>query len=166
MIPAFNFHIPLHAPGHGVEDITGIRRVVEESLSEKKTALIVMEGAGTGDFPWPHEACRNGVGWYYYEPGEAQYMTISSGGHRFLDYPTGRKSTSRKPDEERLYPFSGYFNAIPEGTIGRTFPGKSIAVGNKSMVIHMVAGADVTVECFARNLYNHGTMGVIHREDK
>ncbi|MGD0487322.1 MAG: hypothetical protein ABSB94_09020 [Syntrophorhabdales bacterium] len=39
-------------------------------------------------------------------------------------------------------------------------------MGNKSMFMHMVTGADVTVECFARNLYNQGTMAVIHREDK
>lgn len=38
--------------------------------------------------------------------------------------------------------------------------------GNKSMFMHMVVGADICVECFARNLYNQGTMAVIHRQDK
>ncbi|MDD3845889.1 MAG: hypothetical protein PHC90_05950 [Syntrophorhabdaceae bacterium] len=49
---------------------------------------------------------------------------------------------------------------------GNQFTGRSISVGNKSMFMHMVAGADICVECFARNLYNQGTMAVIHRQDK
>jgi hypothetical protein len=165
MIPSHNFYVPLYAPGHTVETISGIRQVLEEDLSEKNVALIVMEGVGLDEFLWQHLPCRNGNGWYYYEPGEAQYLTISSGEHRFFDYPTGYKYFD-EGDATRYYPFSGYFKSIPQGTIAGTFPGKSIAVGNKSMIMHMVTGADVSVECFVRNLYNQGTMAVIHREDK
>jgi hypothetical protein len=106
--------------------------------------------------------------WYYYEPGEAQYLTIVSGRHRFLDYPTGSgyKYFNGAEGATRSYPFSGHFKSIPEGTFANTFPGRSIAVGNKSMFMHMVTGADISVECFARNLYNQGTMAVIHRQDK
>jgi len=43
---------------------------------------------------------------------------------------------------------------------------RSIAVGNNSMFMHMVTGADMCVECFARNLSNQGALGVIHRQDK
>jgi hypothetical protein len=57
----------------------------------------------------------------------------------------------------------GYFLKVPEHTIGMDFPGKSIAVGNHSMFVHMVFGADICIECFARNLYNQGCLGVIHR---
>jgi hypothetical protein len=167
MIPSLNFNVPLYAPGHTTGAITGIRQALEEDLSEKNVALIVMEGVGSDEFLWPHSSCRNGTEWFYYEPGEAQYLTITSGEHRFLDYPTG---TGFKYFEEaeaaRSYPYSGLFKSIPEGVFGCTFPGKSIAVGNKSMFMHMVTGADVSVECFARNLYNQGTMAVVHREDK
>ncbi len=165
MIPSINFNVPLYAPGHAIKAITDIRRAIEEELSEKNTALIVMEGVGLDDFPWPNEPCVNSTGWYYYEPGSAQYLTITSGEHRFFDYPTGYKyyeEIHRTSD----YPFSGYFKSIPERTLASVFPGKSIAVGNRSMFMHMVAGADIAVECFARNLYNQGTMAVIHREDK
>jgi len=31
------------------------------------------------------------------------------------------------------------------------------------MFIHMIFGADVSIECFARNLYNQGCLGVIHK---
>jgi hypothetical protein len=167
MIPSLNFDVPLYAPGHNAPAITGIRRALEENLSEKNTALIVMEGVGSDEFLWPHKSCRNGTGWYYYEPGEAQYLTITSGTHRFLDYPTGMGyKYFNDAEAARSYPFSGHFKSIPEGAFGRAFLGKSVAVGNKSMFMHMVAGADVSVECFARNLYNQGTMAVIHREDK
>lgn len=165
MIPSFNCNIPLYAPDRAAEAVTDIRRALEEGLSQKNIALIVMEGVGLDDFLWPHVPCSNGKEWYYYEPGEAQYLTIASGKHRFLDYPTGYKYFD-EAETTRSYPFSGYFKSIPEGTFGSTFPGRSIAVGNKSMFMHMVTGADVSVECFARNLYNQGTMAVIHREDK
>jgi len=165
MIPSLNFEVPLYAPGHTVKALTGIRKALEEDLPEKKVALIVMEGVGLAGFPWPHSPCTNGVDWFYYEPGEAQYLTIASGSHRFLDYPTGYKYFDETQGTTR-YPYSGYFKTIPEGTFGRAFPGRSIAVGNKSMVMHMATGADIAVESFARNLYNQGTMAVIHRDDK
>jgi hypothetical protein len=168
MIPSLGFDIPLHAPGHPVEAITGIRQMLEEQLSTRSVALIIMEGVGPGEFPWAHQLCRNGIGWYYYEPGEAQYLTITSGAHRFLDYPTGSgyKYFNDTTQTEGSYAFSGHFKSIPQGTLGDAFPGRSIAVGNKSMFMHMVTGADVSVECFARNLYNQGTMAVVHRDEK
>ena len=166
-IPSFNFNVPLFAPGHTVGTITDISRTLEEDLSVKNVALIILEGVGLDDFLWPHLPCRNGTGWYYYEPGETQYLTITSGEHRFLDYPTGSGyKYFDKKERNRDYPFSGIVKSIPEGTFVSTFPGKSIAVGNKSMFMHMVTGADLSVECFSRNLHNQGTMAVIHREDK
>jgi hypothetical protein len=165
MIPSINFNVPLYAPGHTIEDITGIRQAVENDLSTGNVALIVMEGLGLDDFPWPNAPCRNGRDWYYYEPGSAQYLTITSGRHRFFDYPVGYKYFEEL-HETKDYPFSGYLKSIPQGTLASAFKGRSIAVGNRSMFMHMVAGADIAVECFARNLYNQGTMAVIHREDK
>ncbi len=38
-----------------------------------------------------------------------------------------------------------------------------MAVGNDSMLTHMIFGTDVAVECFAGNLYNQGCLVVIHR---
>jgi hypothetical protein len=171
-IPSFNFTIPVHAPHYDITDITGIRGAVEERLavpsSQVKVALIVVEGVGHRDFPLANSSCSNGIDWYFYEPGEAQYLTALSGRHRFLDFPTGAgsKYLSDAPEQPRNYPFSGHFKSVPEGTIGLAFPGRSVAVGNKSMFMHMATGADVSVECFARNLYNQGTMAVVHRDDK
>ena len=77
--------------------------------------------------------------WFYYEPGEAQYLTIMTGTHQVFAYPTGYKyhdDNYNNPD----YPYSGYFKTIPEHTLGRDYRGKSIAVGNRSMLTHMVFG--------------------------
>lgn len=41
--------------------------------------------------------------------------------------------------------------------------GKSVAVGSRSILthVHVAAGTDIAVECFARALYNHGVMAVV-----
>lgn len=166
MIPSSNFTVPVHTPGgEGIEDITGIRGMIERNLAKHECALIVLEGVGFDEFPWPHAACQNGKEWFYYEPSDGQYLTVSTGEHRFLDYPTGYKYFDEL-DSTNEYPFSGFFTSIPQGTFASSFPGRSVAVGNKSMFMHMVTGVDIAVECFARNLYNQGTMAVIHRDDK
>ena len=146
-------------------EITDIRGIVEGSLKERKTALILVEGLGLEEFPWPHAAAANGRLWHFYEPGDGQYLTIASGEHRVFDYPTGYKYFDEIM-EDKEFALSGYFTSIPARTLGREFPGKSVAVGNRSMFMHMIPGADISMECFARNLYNQGTMAVIHREDK
>jgi hypothetical protein len=165
MVPARSFCIPLFCPLEDPREITDIREVVDAGLKKNRVAVIVLEGIGMEDFPWPHISCVNGKGWYYYEPGEAQYLTIMTGEHRVFDYPAGYKYFE-DDQETKEYPFSGYFTSIPQGTLASQFSGKSIAVGNKSMFMHMVVNADISVECFARNLYNQGTMGVVHRENK
>jgi hypothetical protein len=139
--------------------------MVEAHLESRNVALIVLEGIGTKDFLWPWNPCDNGKGWYYYEPGDGQYLAAATGRHCVFDYPVGYKYFDEDGPEKK-YPLSGYFREIPADTIGNRFSGRSIAVGNKSMFMHVVTGADVTLECFARNLYNQGTMAVIHRQDK
>jgi len=165
MVPAGSFHIPVSCAAGSLNEITDIRGIVDEGLKKDKVAVIILEGIGMEDFPWPYSSCINGRGWYYYEPGEAQYLTIMTGQHRVFDYPTGYKYFE-EDQESKEYPFSGYFTSLPEGTLASKFSGRSIAVGNKSMFMHMVTGADLSVECFARNLYNQGTMGVVHRQNK
>lgn len=162
MIPAASPSIPVFSPLGAPADITAIRALIESNLARTRIALIILEGIGREDFRLPHQACNNHVDWYYYEPGEAQYLTIMTGTHQVFAYPSGYRyhdETDANPD----YPYSGYFKTIPEHTLGRDYPGRSIAVGNRSMLTHMVFGAHISIECFARNLYNQGTMGVIHR---
>ncbi len=162
---ASSIRIPVSSCVGAAAEITDIRGIVDASLKERKTALIILEGLGVSEFPWPHSSVGNGRDWFFYEPGDAQYLTISTGEHRIFDYPTGYKYFEEVMDKKE-YPLSGYFTSLPVGTVGGQFPGRSIAVGNRSMYTHTIPGADVSLEPFARNLYNQGTMAVIHRADK
>ncbi len=161
-IPGASFSIPVSTPLSQPGSITDIRALIEHSLGSARIALIILEGLGSRDFLVPYQPCVNSVDWFYYEPGDAQYLTLSTGTHKVFEYPSGYRYHD-ETDAKRDYPFSGYFLQVPENTLASGFTGKSIAVGNHSMIVHMVFGADICIECFARNLYNQGCLGVIHR---
>lgn len=162
-IPAPNEAIPVHSTLQEPQSITDIRRIVEKALERQRVALIIVEGAGNADFRLPHVMCLNGKNWYTYEPGEAQYLAVTTGEHQYFNYPPGYRYYI-DDHEKREYPFSGYFSGLPANTIGSHFAGRSIAVGNRSMFMHVTSGADISIECYARLLYNHGVMAVIHPE--
>jgi hypothetical protein len=164
-VPAPAFAIPVATELGEVRSVTDIRRLIDAHSTDRKIALIVVEGLGLEDFPLPHQRCENGRGWFYYEPGDAQYLTITTGRHQLFEYPTGYKYFDEDA-EKKEYPLSGYFTSLPEDTLARGYDARSIAVGNRSMIMHMAPGADISVECFARNLFNQGTMAVVHRMDK
>jgi hypothetical protein len=168
LVPAPTPLIPIATPlepVNGLRDITDIRPWLQDQLARQKIALIVLEGLGAKDFPVLHALCRNGRSWFNYEPGEGQYLTLASGRHQLFTYPAGYP-LYEDDGEDKAYPFSGYFKQIPPDTIGSAFEGRSIAVGNRSMLTHMVFGGDVCIECFARNLFNQGCMAAVHRHDK
>lgn len=165
MITAQNTHVPVSANLEGVESLTDIKARVLSLLADRKVAIVLLEGVGSADFLGPHIPCRNGEGWYYYEPGDAQYLTLTSGRHAVFEFNGGYRYF-RDDNENNYYPFSGYFTEMPTGTLGQDFAGRSIAVGNRSMFMHMTTGCDICCECFARNLYNQGIMAVLHRQDK
>lgn len=163
MVPARNATVPVSASLGPVDSLTDVRQRVLTLLQDRKVALVFLEGVGHEHFRLPRQACANGRDWYCYEPGDAQYLALTSGGHRLFRHNGGYRYYL-DDDESKQYPFSGYFTGIPTDTIGFAFAGKSIAVGNRSMFMHVATGCDVTCECFARNLYNQGSMAVIHRE--
>lgn len=165
MIPACNAFIPVSTTVGNVKSITDISERIDGYLKNNKVALILVDGIGMKDFRFPCKPCSNGMGWYFYEAGSSQYLALSTGEHQFFTHPLGYKEYVND-DENTEYPFSGYFNTIPEHTLGKRFKGKSIAVGNRSMFMHTVTGTDISCECFARNLYNQGCMAVIHRQNK
>lgn len=165
MIPDRNTHVPVSANLEGVTSLTDIKPRVLSLLSERRVAIVFLEGVGCSDFPMPFIPCANGRDWYCYEPGDAQYLTLTTGRHGVFAYNGGYRYF-QDDSELKKYPFSGYFTEMPQGTIGQDYPGKSIAVGNRSMFMHMTTGCDIACECFARNLYNQGLMAVLHRQDK
>lgn len=164
-VSAPSFSIPLHQGLGEVRSLTEICGLIEREIGNRRIALIHVEGVGESEFPWPYTPCSNGREWYYYEPSEAQYLAATTGKHQVFAFPVGARLFDDDSENEP-YPFSGYFNRVPDGTVGQRLSVRSMAVGNRSMFPHMVYGADVSIECFARNLYNQGCTGVIHRDDK
>ncbi|MDR0842704.1 MAG: hypothetical protein LBP68_04705 [Acidobacteriota bacterium] len=162
-VPGKSFQIPLATELGEAAALTDIRNLIYASASKgKKVALIVAEGVGMKDFLMPFVPCSNQTDWHYYEPGDGFYLTLSTGTHQVFAYPSGYNYLDETDDKKDL-PFSGYFLDLPAHALGDDFLGKSVAVGNHSMFVHTVFGADVCMECFARNLYNQGGFGVIHR---
>jgi hypothetical protein len=148
-----------------IETITGIKDRLLDHLAGRKGAVAYLESVGRQDFTRPFATCANGRDWYTYEPGDNHYLALTTGRHPVFEHNGGYRYY--KDDvEARPFPFSGYFDRMPEGTIGQEYPGRSVAVGNRSMFMHTATGCDICVECFARNLYNQGLMAVVHREDK
>jgi hypothetical protein len=164
-VPAPSYAIPVSTELGEVSAITDIRGLIDNHIRDRKIAFIVVEGLGVDDFPWQYRRCENGRGWFYYEPGDAQYLTLTTGRHQVFEYPTGYKYFEEDA-EKKEYPLSGYFTSVPGDTIASCYNARSIAVGNRSMIMHMASGTDISIECFARNLFNQGTMAVIHRMDK
>jgi|GEM_PF-77051 len=162
-IPAHNYFIPVATELGSVNNITDIRELIEKNLPHKKIAIIVVEGVGLEDFPLPYQRCANSHGWYYYEQGELQFFALYMGRHHFLTYPQGHPY-HEDDDENNPYPLSGYFRDIPTDTIGAHMGIKRAAVGSRSMFPHTTSGADICIECFARNLFNQGVMAVITEE--
>ncbi len=164
MIPAANQSIPFAADWEAAAtSIVDIRAAVLDKLRTDRVALIVVEGIGCEDFPQPYQICRNGIGWFTYEIGEAQYMAMSTGQHPIFRYPSGYRYYTEQGTGQ-AFPFSGYFKEMPQDTLGRAFSGSSAAVGNRSMYMHTTTGTEISIECFARNLNNQGCLGAI-RED-
>ena len=162
-IPKRDYQIPLHTPLGGVESLIDVAKLVLSNLqNNKKIALIVVEAVGCQTFPLPYQAISNRMGFYNYAVSESQYLALNTGQH-FVEHPFPRAYRYyTEDDENRVYPFSGIFNSMPAQTIGQQFKGRSVAVGNRSIVTHATTGASISVECFARELYNHGTMAVLN----
>jgi hypothetical protein len=159
-IQGCNFSVPVSTSLGTIASLTDIRGLIEDNLERAPVALIVIEGIGERNFPAPFTRCANGVDWYCYEPGEGQYLTLSTGTHQVFAYPPGHRFNDAATTQ-REFPFSGFFTKIPEHTLGSDFSGRSIAVGNRSMFTHMVFGVDISIECFARNLNNQGCIAVL-----
>lgn len=154
LLPMFTSAKPIMS----VRSITDLKRCLDMNIREgRRMALIVIEGLGTNYFPWHYQAIDNTMGWFHYPLGDSQYLALSSGQHMTGH---GHPPCLRYYLEDDLYPYSGIFNELPSGLIGQEVEGLSVAVGNRSIYTHACLGADITIECFARTLYNYGTLAV------
>jgi hypothetical protein len=162
MIPGENRVIPVLTKLGEVRSITDVRPLIESHIERSKIALVVLEGFGLRDFALAYQECENGAGWFSYEPGEAQLLTLTTGTHQVLAHPPGARDAAGGETGSE-YPFSGHFTRIPARTLGQDLGCRSIAVGNHSMLTHLVFGTDIVIECTARGSTNSGSLGVIYR---
>lgn len=163
-----NFKVPIYTLLGNIDDLRDIKGLILSNLNNyennhkdhQKIALILVEGVGKTFFPGNTVLCNNAAGWFCNEPGDSFYLTLSTGKYQPFAYPAGYKYFDQ--DAENIkFPFSGYMTSIPENTLASEYTGKSIAVGNRSMFMHMAFGVDISIECFARNLFNQGCMAVL-----
>lgn len=163
-IPALNKHIPVYTTLGEAKDITGIRRLVDQALPKKKVAIIMIEGIGMKDFRYSYELCDNTADWYVYDQSESQYLAITTGKH-YYQHDIPPVSQYLKEDfDKKIYPFSGPHHFLPQDTAGRKPGIKSAAASNRGMMAHVASGADICIECFARGLYNMGSIAIINDE--
>ena len=160
-IPAENRKIPVFSPVAEISSITDFFKVVLDNLAAKNIALIIVEGVGVSGFPKPFTLCSNALEWYTYTPGSGQYLTITTGEHLSAHslFPGFRYYL--EDDENRPYPLSGFFRDRLPQTIGHFFKGRSAAAGTRGLLTHVAGGADISIECFARGLYNYGQLAVV-----
>jgi hypothetical protein len=166
-IPAKDEFIPLYTPLQSTDlnSIIDIKNIIQKNLLKNKIALIILEGIGIEEFILPHIKCSNKSNWYTYEQTDTHYLAITTGKHfQYNDYPPGYKYFV-EDGEYKKYPYSGPYVDIPEDTIGRELKTKSAAAGSRSVLTHLASGADISIECFARSLYNYGTMAIINKKN-
>lgn len=160
-VPAYDRQIPLHTALGEVASLVDVADLVLRGLTLGKTALILVEAVGCRTFPWPFRPISNALHWYTYGGDIAQYLALSTGRH-LVEHPYPPAYRYYVDDgESKPYPFSGIVQELPADAIGERFNGRSVAVGSRGMLTHPIAGADVTIECFVRTLYNHGVMAVV-----
>ncbi len=165
-ISAKDKFIPVYINLGKITSMIQIKKLIEENISKKKIALIVIEGVGTEDFKLPYQNCSNKYKWYTYEQPDNHYFALSTGKHfQYNDYPVGYRYYI-DDNNEKKFPYSGPYTHFPSQTIGRSISVKSAAVGSRSILTHMASGADISIECFARELYNYGTMAIINFDKK
>ena len=164
-IPAYDDAIPVYGLPDTVGSLTDIADAVLDMAQTERVALILVEAVGCQTFPLPAQHVGNACDWYHYAVGDTQYRAIATG-ERFCDapYPPGYRY-ELYDDEVKPYPFSGIAMEFPARSIGRRFAGRSAAVGARAVMTHSVFGADITIECFVRALYNHGVMAAIRADE-
>ncbi len=164
-LPSQDASIPVSGIKSGrVKNITDIASYILDSLGKKKTALIFIEGIGREEFPYDSIDIGSSQDWFYYPHNNEMYLSILTG-EPFTARPYPPAYQAYKYDGyDSPFPYSAYYEYIEPGSIGRRFKGRSVSVGGRSVLTHVSAGTDITIECFARALYNHGTIAVMNTE--
>lgn len=161
MIPRQDRYLPVICQGDAPKDIHGVKQQIADLLMQgEKIALILIEGVGGEDFPASSSMIANFSNSYLYDHSINQYMAISTGravgtncfppvsDHRIL------KAQQRSPYQ------SIFFAELPTDCIGGMT--NSLAVSSRCITGYASSGADITIECFCRNLQPLGNYAVFN----
>ncbi len=150
--------VPVHTGLGEVGRLEDIRPLVEGAVAAGSKVVIIMgEGWSVEDFPYSSRECASRLGWFDYDLKSKLFAIFSGKPPVESEYPPA----IRMYMEENAYPFSVAFNEPSRDCLGRSVNGFSVAVGNRSVLPHAFFGADVTIECYARYVYNYGSMAIL-----
>lgn len=169
-VPAKCDEIPVYTnlDTKSLHSLIDLKALIMQEIQSKRIALIILEAIGGAEFRFDHIKCSNKENWFVYTQSENQYLAITTGRHlQHNNYPPGYRYYV-DDHETRKHPYAGPFVDMPSDTVGRQLRVelglRSAAVGNRSVLTHMTTGADITIECLARRLYNYGMLATISRD--
>jgi hypothetical protein len=150
--------VPVSTDMGTVNTLVDIRPMVEDAVAQgRKVAVILGEGWSVDDFPYAFDVCRSRMGWFEYDLKSKLAVIFSGKSVVESEYPP----VIRMYKEEDAYPFTVAFNEPSQDLLGRSSEGLCVAVGNRSILPHAFFGADITIECYARYVYNYGSMAIL-----
>ncbi|MBN2027207.1 MAG: hypothetical protein JW854_10665 [Actinobacteria bacterium] len=151
-------NVPVSTDLGRANTLEDIRPLVEDSVAKgRRVAIILGEGWSVDDFPYAFDVCQSRMGWFEYDLKSKLEVIFSGKPVVESEYPP----VIRMYKEEDEYPFTVAFNEPSQDLLGRSSEGLSVAVGNRSILPHAFFGADITIECYARYVYNYGSMAIL-----
>ena len=151
-------YLPVRSAVGKPETILQILPLIRTALTEgKKVLLSVIEGYDARVFPQGFTQMANRDEWYCYR-GLDLYMALCTGKHFYEGDIAPVYDRTKPKSQNKDYPMSGFLHGFPKWSIG-DIPGKRTAVvSSRSMVTHMIAKADIAIECFNRERTKMGVL--------
>ncbi|MDD2480809.1 MAG: hypothetical protein PHC44_05030 [Lutispora sp.] len=158
MADVYSKSLPVYSSLDTPQHTKDIRSIMEKALDKgKKVVLVVIEGYRFGNIPNGFTLCDNVDDWYAYR-GMDLYLALHTGKPFYeTEFPPVYDRSKPKSSKAK-YPMSGFFNDLPEDSIGAKEGIKSGAVSSRSMITHMIANADITLECYSRERSHMGLL--------
>lgn len=157
--------IPIYTPLPTPKSIDKVIEVAHQAVQQgQKVAIIMVEGSGFKNFPYPAKKCLNSDGEFVYQMHD-QYFTLGTGTPYISSSVQFPFSKSYFLNDYRAYPFSGRFHGTMENTPVQRFKDyKTLTTGNRNIATHLFLESDISIECCACYLHNFGTMTVFHEK--
>lgn len=156
--------LPVYSAMEKPQHIRDIKGIMEKALDNgKKVLLAIVEGYRDGILPVDFSLCNNMDDWYAYR-GMDLYLALHTG-KAFYETEFPPVYDRSKPKASKTgYPLSGFFNSLTEDSIGVKKGIRTGAVSSRSMITHMIANTDITLECYSRERSDMGLLAAFKPE--